>query len=131
MVDDEVTILPAETMTSADLMMMARKHFEAVYPEVQRVHELFLKADATAKQERTHALETTRETLPDGDRAKYCADCYAIFVLTAAEQAWYAEAKMHPPKRCKLCRAARRETRHRRTEASPIDLVEHQGAAAK
>src|SRR5690242_17308145 len=45
------------------------------------------------------------------DQPLVCADCGATFVFSDAEQAFFAERRLLPPKRCKECRRARRRGR--------------------
>jgi CxxC-x17-CxxC domain-containing protein len=50
---------------------------------------------------------------PNRDEQITCADCGRSFVFTAAEAAFYAEKGLTAPKRCKECRAARKQGRGR------------------
>lgn len=48
--------------------------------------------------------------LPNHDETIVCADCGEAFLFTAAEAAFYVQKNLAaPPKRCKACRAARKE----------------------
>ncbi len=38
-----------------------------------------------------------------------CSDCGVSFLFSGAEAAFYAEKQLAPPKRCKACRAARKQ----------------------
>ena len=40
-----------------------------------------------------------------------CANCQRPYLLDVKEQEWFIEKKMHPPKRCKVCRKTLREKR--------------------
>ena len=42
------------------------------------------------------------------DEVLVCRDCLERFVWTAGEQEWFAERALHPPRRCKSCRTARK-----------------------
>jgi CxxC-x17-CxxC domain-containing protein len=50
----------------------------------------------------------TAERGPMNDERHVCTACGADFVFTEAEQAFFAEKKLVPPKRCKPCRQARK-----------------------
>lgn len=43
------------------------------------------------------------------DKTVKCKDCGDNFVITADDQKWYAEKGFKEPKRCKSCRALRRQ----------------------
>lgn len=48
--------------------------------------------------------------LPNHDETIVCPDCGEAFLFTAAEAAFYVQKNLAaPPKRCKACRAARKE----------------------
>jgi len=54
------------------------------------------------------------------DEQLQCADCGNSFVFTAAEAAFYEERRLRaPPKRCKTCRAARKQGGAARGGAPP------------
>jgi len=44
------------------------------------------------------------------DRLLTCADCGKDFEWSAKDQAFFAERDFQPPKRCKECRQARRQS---------------------
>lgn len=44
------------------------------------------------------------------DESKVCCDCGRDFWLEAGEQAFFTSKNMPFPKRCKPCRAARKQT---------------------
>jgi hypothetical protein len=50
------------------------------------------------------------------DVLKFCVDCRAHFISTAGEQAFFADAGLQPPRRCKPCRA---EKKRRNAERDP------------
>lgn len=49
-----------------------------------------------------------------------CSDCQKPFVLTAGEQAWFAEKNLRTPKRCKGCRDQRRSQKTESPVAAPL-----------
>lgn len=42
------------------------------------------------------------------DQTITCRDCRVDFVFTAGEATYYADNALHPPKRCKECRAKKK-----------------------
>jgi hypothetical protein len=42
------------------------------------------------------------------DQEMTCVDCKNLFVFTEGEQRFYEERQFTPPRRCKLCRDARK-----------------------
>lgn len=49
----------------------------------------------------------TQETIEDIDLE--CKDCHQTFVFTAGEQEFFRDNQLHPPKRCGMCRLAKRK----------------------
>lgn len=45
------------------------------------------------------------------DKKLKCQDCGEEFVFTVKDQLFYAEKGFTPPKRCRLCRLARKSKR--------------------
>ncbi len=40
-----------------------------------------------------------------------CVDCQTEFIFTIGEQGFYEDHKLYPPKRCPLCRKAKKRER--------------------
>jgi hypothetical protein len=55
--------------------------------------------------------DTATDESPDLELT--CADCGIHFLLIAGERQWFSDRGLHLPRRCKSCRAARREALER------------------
>lgn len=55
-------------------------------------------------------MHTHRDDPPHvDDLLLTCVDCHAQFIYTAGEQQFFTVRALEPPKRCKVCRAAKRQ----------------------
>lgn len=68
------------------------------------------------------ADDASEATMTDDvqDMTLTCADCGAVFVWTAGQQAFFAERNLTRPKRCSTCRQLRRAERERQATERPL-----------
>jgi hypothetical protein len=59
-----------------------------------------------------HTDDPLHDVVDEADIELTCIDCWCVFAFTVGEQRFFAERSFPPPKRCKPCRATRKQQLH-------------------